>query len=215
MLENDFVVEFSPPVFSEIKSLEENRKQIFAARSARDLRSLLWSSIDNKTSLDLDQIEYAEELPNGDIRILIGIADVDAFAPKDSAIDKFAAQNTITVYTESEIFPMLPEKLSTDLTSLREGADRLAVVTEMNVGADGETKLVNIYQALVHNHAKLNYEETGAWLDESAAAPAEFSEVEGLREQILLQKKAAARLANFRRRKGALEFETIDRKSVV
>ncbi|MGI8469065.1 MAG: RNB domain-containing ribonuclease [Pyrinomonadaceae bacterium] len=214
MIENGFVIQFPPTVLQEITLLEENQSLLFADSSARDLRHLLWSSIDNKTSRDLDQVEYAEQLSNGDIKILIGIADVDALAPKDSAIDKFAARNTVTVYTESEIFPMLPERLSTDLTSLREAVDRFAIIVEMTVSENGETGESNVYRALARNYAKLSYEETGAWLDENAKPPDIFSKVEGLREQISLQQKAAERLAEFRRQKGALEFETIESETV-
>ncbi|MGI9035611.1 MAG: RNB domain-containing ribonuclease [Pyrinomonadaceae bacterium] len=214
MFENNFVIDFPPEVTQEIETLENNCQPFAANSSVRDLRLLRWSSIDNKSSLDLDQIEYAEQLPNGDIKILVGIADVDALVPQNSAIDKFAAQNTVTIYTESVIFPMLPAQLSTDLTSLREDVDRLAIVVEMIVSATGETGASNVYRALVKNYAKLSYEETGAWLDENTAPPAIFLKVEGLREQILLQQKAALGLAKFRREKGALEFETVESEAV-
>lgn len=215
MLENNFAVEFAPPILQEIKALAEKEQEALENSGIRDLRKLLWSSIDNKTSLDLDQIEYAERLPNGDIKILVGIADVDALVPKDSAIDKFADRNTITVYTESRVFPMLPEELSTDLTSLREDVDRLATVVEMIVGQNGETGESDVYRARVRNYAKLAYEEIGAWFNGNAAPPEKISEVDGLKEQILLQKEAAGRLAEFRRRKGALDFETIESEAVM
>ena len=215
MLENSFIINFPPSVLQEIASLENSQSLPFADHSIRDLRALRWSSIDNQSSRDLDQIEYAQYLPGGDIKILIGIADVDALVPKDSAIDEFARRNTVTVYTESVIFPMLPAELSTDLTSLGENEDRLAIVVEMIVGADGETGASSVYRALVHNYAKLSYEETGAWLDENAAPPAIFSSVEGLKEQILLQRDAAARLQKFRHENGALEFETVESEAVL
>lgn len=213
LAENGFTTEFPPPVEAEVENLAAEN---FSANddSIRDLRALLWSSIDNKSSLDLDQIEYAESLPNGDIRILIGIADVDALVAKDSTIDRFAARNTVSIYTPSRVFPMLPERLSTDLTSLKQDADRFGVVTEMIVGESGDVGESSIYRALIRNCAKLSYEETGAWLDENAAPPEAFSSVEGLREQILLQQKVAARLHEFRREKGALEFETVEPEAV-
>ncbi len=212
MRENHFVVENPPAVEKELREIEAE-KLMFEA-DAIDLRSLLWSSIDNESSRDLDQIEYAEKLSNGDIKMLVGIADVDHLAPRDSAIDKFAAQNTITVYTEGEIFPMLPAELSTDATSLLPDIDRLAMVVEMIIGENGDVSETKIYRAATRNRAKLTYEKVGAWLDENADAPEAFTEIEGLREQILLQKEAAQRLYKFRRDKGALEFETVESEAV-
>ena len=180
----------------------------------RDLRRLLWSSIDNETSLDLDQLEYAEKLANGDIKLRIAIADVDAFVEKDSPADRFAAQNTVSVYAASHVFPMLPETLSTDLTSMNEGFDRFAVVIEMIVRADGDVRTSDVYRALVHNYAKLSYEEIGEWIDENAPAPETFAQIEGLEAQINLQLETAKRLYRLRKRNGALEFETIESKPV-
>ncbi len=174
----------------------------------------MWSSIDNDSSRDLDQIEYAEQLANGDIRLLVGIADVDEFVPKDSAIDDLAARNTATVYTEGDVFPMLPLALSTDVTSLLPDVERLAVVVEMTICENGDVCDAKFYRALTHNYAKLDYETVGAWFDENAAEPEAFSHIENLREQIILQKKAAERLYKFRQRKGALEFETIESAAV-
>jgi exoribonuclease-2 len=208
LIEEDFQAEMSPEVVKAAREIDENK--ILSSPDVIDLRSLLWSSIDNFTSRDLDQVEYAESLANGDIRLLIGIADVDAFVPKNSLIDKFAAQNTTSVYAGNVVFPMLPERLSTDLTSLLEGFDRLAVVTEMSVGADGNIKSSSVYRALIHNYAKLSYEEIGAWLDEKTEMPENVAKVEGLEQQIRLQQKTAARLQQLRKQNGALEFETIE-----
>jgi hypothetical protein len=94
--------------------------------SARDLRNLLWCSIDNDDSRDLDQLTVAEAMPAGASKILVAIADVDAVVKKHWALDDHARQDTTSVYTVTEIFPMLPEKLSTDLTSLNYESDRLA-----------------------------------------------------------------------------------------
>jgi exoribonuclease-2 len=208
--ENGFQLVFPPPVEAELRSFD-GREPGAVGDSVRDLRALLWSSIDNASSEDLDQIEYAEKLSDGGIKLLIGIADVDAFVPKDSAIDAFAKNQTVTVYTETRIFPMLPEELSTDLTSLRPGADRLAVVVEMIVGENGDVAESSVYRALTHNYAKLTYEEVGVWLDEKAAPPPPaFARVAGLEAQVALQFEAARRLFEFRRRKGSLEFETIE-----
>lgn len=180
----------------------------------RDLRSLLWSSIDNRTSRDLDQVEWAERLPNNDIRVLVGIADVDAAVAKATPLDDRARENTVTVYTESIIFPMLPERLSTDLTSLNEGEDRLAIVADLTIKENGDVPESTFFRAMVHNHAKLNYEDVGRWLD-GDDLPDDISRVPGLREQIELQAEAAKRLAVYRRSKGALDFESIESVAVV
>lgn len=192
-----------------------DRDLIAEASDAKDLRSLLWSSIDNATSRDLDQIEWAEELPNGDIRLLVGIADVDAAIEKGSPIDVHAEQNTVTVYTESEIFPMIPEELSTDITSLNEGVDRLAVVAEMVVKENGDVPESTFYRAIVRNHAKLSYDEVGEWFDEDGPVPESIADNDELIAQVKLQRKAAERLHKYRQAKGALEFESIESQAVV
>lgn len=219
VLENDFAADFPPEVIEAVNRLGEQKmisEAVVADSSIKDLRELLWSSIDNASSLDLDQVEYAERLQNGDIRVLVGIADVDSFVPKDSGIDRFAAVNTVSIYAGNQVFPMLPEHLSTDLTSLKQDADRLAIVTEIVVCADGDVRSVNIYRAVLHNYAKLSYEETGAWLDSKGAGkiPAKIAAVAGLAHQIYLQREAAERLHEFRRRRGTLEFETVESKPI-
>src|SRR5690349_13609200 len=148
MLRNGFQPDFAPPVRSEVAALPP---RVPAGNDVRDLRSLLWSSIDNDDSRDLDQIEYAEALPNGRTRVLIGIADVDAFAPKASPIDQHAASETTTVYAGVVNFPMLPTELSTGVTSLLEGQERLAMVTEFQVTSDGDIEDHSAYRALVQN----------------------------------------------------------------
>ncbi len=215
MIENDFAADAPDAVEDAARSLEQKSLASFSNPSVRDLRSLLWSSIDNKTSRDLDQIEYAERLQDGDIKLLVGIADVDALVAKNSIIDRFAYKNTISIYAPHSVFPMLPETLSNDLTSLRAGVDRLAVVTEMIVRADGDVSTSDVYRALVRNHAKFSYEEIGAWLDEDAAPPEEFELIAEMKAQILLQKETAERLYKLRKKKGALEFETIESATVV
>lgn len=218
LAENNFLTKISPEVAGAVNAIHEDEILYSNDSSIRDLRSLLWSSIDNKTSRDLDQIEYAEMLSNGDIRLLIGIADVDAFVPKNSVIDKFAAQNTVSIYAGESVFPMLPERLSTDLTSLLEDVDRLAVVTEMVVGEDGSIRSTDIYRAIVHNYAKLSYEEIGVWLDAENGAeslPEKIIKIENLESQIRLQQKTAERLHKLRKQNGALEFETIESAPVV
>lgn len=180
----------------------------------RDLRALPWSSIDNDDSEDLDQLSVA--LPGGEeaIRVLVAIADVDGLVPLGSVIDRHAYINTTSVYPPGHVFPMLPERLSTDLTSLDPGEDRVAIVTEMEV--DGEGRLVSeeIYRAYVRNHAKLAYNTVGPWLEEKAPVPTSVASVPGLAENLKLQNRAAKRLRRLREENGALNFETVQGNAI-
>jgi VacB/RNase II family 3'-5' exoribonuclease len=176
-------------------------------RSLQDLTSLPWSSIDNDDSRDLDQIEWAERIPAG-IRILVGVADVDACVKRGTPIDGYASRETTTVYAAVHTFPMLPERLSTDLTSLAEGQDRAAVVIEFVAAADGTISQPKIYSALVRNHARLTYNGVGPWLEGTGAAPTAKPEIQA---QLKLQDEAALALRGARDRLGALTF---DRKEV-
>ncbi|MGI8813151.1 MAG: RNB domain-containing ribonuclease [Pyrinomonadaceae bacterium] len=212
MIENGFDPVFSAEIGTQVAAMTE---VLAAGVDVNDTRELLWSSIDNRTSRDLDQVEFVEKMPNGDLRLLVGIADVDSLVQKDSAVDRHAGQNTVTVYTESEIFPMLPEEISTGLTSLNEDTDRLAIVVELMITPDGDVPGNNVYRARLRNHAKLAYESVGEWLDENASEPAKFAEIANLKEQIQLQHEAAKRLERFRKEKGALEFESIESSAVV
>ncbi len=185
----------------------------------RDLRHLPWSSIDNLESRDLDQIETATQLPNKAIRLLVGIADVDALVPRDSPIDKFAATNTATLYTPTHIFPMLPFVLSEDRTSLLDNVDRLAMITEMVVREDGslDDEATAIYPARVCNQAKLVYERVGAWLESDGELHHDTDErppPPAIAAQVLLQDEAARRLRRRRFEHGALEFETIEARAI-
>lgn len=206
MLEEDFIPDFPPAVLAEINYAENDLTRKLDSEIV-DLRHLLWSSIDNEDSRDLDQVEVAEQLENDRIRVLVGIADVDAFVPQNSETDACAGQNTTSVYTGVQTFPMLPRELSEDLTSLLEGEDRLAIVTDFTVDRAGAVKLNNIYRALVHNRAKLDYDVTGEFLDNKAELS---SKIAGLAEQIRLQDKVADRLRAVRTRAGALEFGTVE-----
>jgi VacB/RNase II family 3'-5' exoribonuclease len=176
----------------------------------RDMRALLWASIDNDDSRDLDQLSVAQPQSGGVVRVLVAIADVDAIVHRGSAIDEHARQNTTSVYTVPRIFPMLPEKLSTNLTSLSEGQERLALVIDMTVAPDGEVTASEIYRALVRNQAKLAYSGVGAWLEGRAPAPARVAEVPGLDTQLRIQDRAAQALKGVRRARGALTLETIE-----
>ena len=163
LLANGFQPDLGDEVRAELSALRDPDR---ARKSdVRDLRSLLWSSIDNVTSRDLDQIEVAEETADGGIVLRVGIADVDALVPKGSAIDMHALANATSVYTGVDVYPMLPEELSTDRTSLNEGEDRLVIVAEQEIGADGVVRRREVYRALATNHAKLDYETIGAWLE--------------------------------------------------
>jgi exoribonuclease-2 len=179
-------------------------------RGIRDMRALLWASIDNDDSRDLDQLSVAQPQSGGVVRILVAIADVDAIVHRGSAIDEHAGHNTTSVYTVPRIFPMLPEKLSTNLTSLGEGQERLALVIDMTVAPDGAVTASEVYRALVRNQAKLAYSGVGAWLEGRAPAPARVAEVPGLDTQLRIQDQTAQALRGVRRARGALTLETIE-----
>lgn len=215
VIDAGFVPDSPPAVQEELRTLQSQPPAGATTSDARDLRSLLWSSIDDRKSRDLDQVEYAETLPNGDIRILVGIADVDALVQKGSAIDLHAAENTTSLYTGFRTFPMLPEELSTDKTSLVGGADRASIVTELIVATDGTVKSSDIFSAVLHNYAKLSYEGVAAWIDEQGPMPTEVASVPGMEAQIHLQLTAAQRLRDFRKEHGALELDTIQANPVV
>ena len=182
--------------------------------SIRDLRSLLWSSIDNDDSRDLDQLTTAQARPDGAATIFVAVADVDALVTDGSAIDGHARINTTSVYTPAEVFSMLPEKLSTDLTSLGENEDRLAVVVEMTVGADATIPASDLYRARVRNRAKLAYNGVCAWLEGTAPAPPKLSAVAGLDENLQLQDRVAQALKRVRHLRGALRLETLETRAV-
>jgi VacB/RNase II family 3'-5' exoribonuclease len=210
MLENGFEPEFPPQVQQQLVELKAHPPRFAPGANIRDLRNLLWSSIDNDTSRDLDQIEVAERLPNGETKILVGIADVDSFVPKISAIDAHAGKETTTVYTGVRNFPMLPEQLSTDTSSLLEAGDKLSIVIEFVVSKDGVVHSGSVYQAIVQNKAQLTYNAVGAWLENKSGAPDKVAASPELQSQLKLQDEAAQALKNERFRHGALNIETIE-----
>lgn len=214
MIENGFEPDLPEDAEREVQALEQHGPVDAVDSKVRDLRSLLWSSIDNAESRDLDQVEYAEALPGGTIRLMIGIADVDAFVAKGSALDRLALHNTTSVYTGVRTFPMLPEQLSNDTTSLLENVDRAAVVIDLTVDPDGDVRSKDVYRAMVRNHAKLIYEQVGAWLEKKAPAPQKVSEIKGLAEQLRLQDEATNRLRALRQRAGSLNLQTIEAKPI-
>jgi VacB/RNase II family 3'-5' exoribonuclease len=210
-----FVPRFPAAVLSEAEGIDGAGIIKRDGSLARDLRALLWSSIDNVESLDFDQLEYCERGPDQEILVKVAIADVDSHVPKGSQTDGYAAANGSSVYTGVVIFPMLPERLSCDLTSLKPGADRLAVVIEYAVKPDGDVRHGGIYRAIVRNKAKLVYEEVGDWLEGKGAVPSAIAQTPLLQEQVRLQDEASERLRGYRMRQGTLELDTIEAKPLI
>ena len=213
MLQNGFSPDFPPGTDQQLAALRE-QGPIGMTSDVRDLRDLLWSSIDNDTSRDLDQIEVAVKIDAG-IRVLVGIADVDSDVPAASPIDQHAAQETVTVYTPVKNFPMLPEVLSTNLTSLNENEDRLAIVIEFVVDAEGSIDAQTIYRARVRNKAQLTYNAVGGWLEGRSAADAKVAASRDLQAQLRLQDQAATALRAQRHRLGALNFDRVEAVTTV
>jgi VacB/RNase II family 3'-5' exoribonuclease len=212
MIEHGLLPDFQQPVLTELDRIHGTAVQ--AEENIRDLRELAWCSIDNRDSLDLDQLTYAATIANGEVKIMVAIADVDSIVKPQSAIDEHAKHNTTSVYTAAEIFPMLPEKLSTDLTSLNYSSDRLAIVIEMTIAADGSVQDSNIYQALVKNWAKLQYSSVAQWLDGNGQIPQIIRQVKNLEENLRLQDRIAQKMKELRHEHGALALETIEARPV-
>jgi exoribonuclease-2 len=223
MLQRGLLPDFSAAALAELDLLQEPVKMAAGPQDVRDLRSLLWCSIDNDDSRDLDQLSVvvtpvpargAEVMPGGKIKVLVAIADVDSSIPDGTALDQHARHNTTSVYTAAEIFPMLPEKVSTDITSLNFNEDRLSIVVEMLVDSDGMVEDSSIYRAWVHNQAKLAYNSVAAWLEKTGPVPEAIPAVQGLAENLQLQDQAAQRMKNLRHVHGALSLETIEARPV-
>lgn len=203
--------DFSPEVERQLATIDAPADDA----DVRDLRELLWCSIDNDDSRDLDQLTVAEDLGGGRVRAMVAVADVDALVKKGTPIDDHARTNTTSVYTAARIFPMLPEKLSTNLTSLNDGEDRIALVIDMIVDGNGSVAQGDVYRARVHNKAKLAYNGVGAWLDGEAKMPERMRSVEGLDENIRLQDRVADRMRQLRHENGALDLETIEARPIL
>ncbi len=214
MQDRDLLPDFSPAVLAELSRIRAPTMENGASAPIRDLRSLLWASIDNDDSRDLDQLTVAEALPADQIKILVAIADVAEVVKNGSAIDQHARHNTTSVYTAAEIFPMLPEEISTDATSLNLNEERLAVVVEMVIGADATLTTSEIYRAWVYNHAKLAYHRLAAWLEGQETVPEAVAAIQGLEENLRLQDRAAQKLKNLRHLHGALSLETLEARPV-
>jgi VacB/RNase II family 3'-5' exoribonuclease len=209
MVERGLLPDFPPEAMAELARIERSAEagpSMEGTGELRDKRSLPWCSIDNPESRDLDQLSVAETSSGQVTRILVAIADVDGLVKRDSSIDLRARHNTSTVYTAAEIFHMIPEKLSTDLTSLNPGVDRNAMVVEMDVSADGQVRMSDVYRAMVRNRARLNYEEVAHWLDGNGPEPDGIAKVDGLADNLREQDKAATALRTKRFKDGALEF---------
>jgi len=208
----DFLPDFSTDALKELETVQQVDR--LAGSSGIDLRYLLWASIDNDDSLDLDQLTVAEALTDTQVKVLVAIADVTALVKKNSAIDSHARQNTTSIYTAGRIFPMLPEKLSTDLTSLNHHEDRPAVIIEMVIGDGGLMQSSNIYRARVRNQAKLAYNSVAAWLEGKGPMPAAVAAVPGLDENLRLQDRVAQQLKALRHEHGALDLQTLEARPV-
>ena len=215
MLAQGFEPDFPPETRQQLADIIAHPPQLAPSDKVRDLRDLLWSSIDNDTSKDLDQIEVAERLPNGDVKVMVGIADVDAFVSKGTPIDQHAAKETTTVYTGICNFAMLPEELSTGASSLLENVDRPAMVIEFAISASGSLDSSNVYRAIVRNQAQLTYGAVGAWLEGAAAAPPKVAASAELQAQLKLQDEVALALKELRHEHGALNIDTSEVHPVV
>jgi ribonuclease R len=218
MLERGLLPDFSAAALAELAQLElpaaADGGPAKGAPAIRDLRSLPWASIDNDDSHDLDQLTVAEAIPGGNVKILVAVADVGSVVKDGSAIDEHARHNTTSVYTAARIFPMLPEELSTGITSLNPGVERLSIVVEMIIDAEGMLQKSDVYPARVTNHAKLAYNSVAAWLDGIGSRPEAIGAVSGLEDNLRLQDSTAQRMKNYRHQHGALSLETIEAKPV-
>jgi exoribonuclease-2 len=209
-----FEPRFPEPVIQEVDALTD-KAHSYEGGTTKDLRPLLWSSIDNIDSMDLDQLEYCERGPGGEIRVMVAVADVDIYVPKESHADRHAVHNGTSVYTGIVTFPMLPDKLSKNISSLLPDQDRLAVVAGYTISPDGDILPGDVHRALVRNKAKLVYEDLGEWLDGTGPIPPLVRDIPGLKDQILLQAEAARALRKQRMGQGALDLETIEPQPVV
>ena len=196
MMERGLLPDFSVEAITELNGIHGAVTN--AEESTRDLRNLVWCSIDNDDSRDLDQLTVAKAITDGAVKILVAIADVESIVKKGSALDDHAKHNTTSVYTAAQVFPMLPEKLSTDLTSLNFESDRLAIVIEMVIAMDGSLQSSDIYSALVRSHAKLAYNSVGGWLEGSGPMPHAIGTVNSLDENLRLQDSVAQKLKSLR-----------------
>ncbi len=216
MIQRGLLPDFSKEVLAELERLRPfiDKPAKDALSATRDMRNLPWASIDNDDSLDLDQLTVAQAMPQGRVSIMVAIADVDSLVHQGTALDKHAQHNTTSVYTAAKIYPMIPDLLSTNLTSLKLNEERMALVIEMELNVDGSLLETSIYRARVYNHAKLTYNNIAPWLEGKGAIPTAVSSVPGLAENLRLQDKAAQSLKKLRHVNGALTLETLQAKPI-
>ena len=219
MVAAGFVPDFEPEILRDVQYSKGTQGNLLGQHRLKfdqvpDLRSLLWSSIDNPESKDLDQIEYCERLKDGNTRVMIAIADVDSLVPKDSATDKHAYTNTTSVYTGVVTYPMLPDDLSFNLTSLIADADRQAVVIDLIVDKTGSITKSDVYSGTVRNHAKLDYKTVGQWLEDGGSPPDKIASIPGLSDQLLLQNEIAKLIHDQRKQQGSLYLHTLEATAV-
>ncbi len=208
MLEYQFLPEFPITVEQEVNQIPS--PVIPTSDSVQDLRDKLWFSIDHYDTRDIDQLTYAEPLSDGQVKLYIAIADVDSLVKKNSAIDHYAEHNATSIYTPTKTFFMLPEKLSTQFTSLNEREDRMAIVIEVIITPNGAIEQHRLYPAYVRNQAKLTYSHVTTWLDNQGSIPIRVSKIAGLEEQIKFQDKIAHQLKAYRVQQGALILDKIE-----
>ncbi|HSY51878.1 MAG TPA: RNB domain-containing ribonuclease [Thermoanaerobaculia bacterium] len=213
MIDRGLAPDFSAEAEKQAEAITDSAHDTDA--SIKDLRNLIWCSIDNDDSRDLDQLTVAEDLGGGNTRAMVAVADVDAIVRKGSPIDDHARQNTTSVYTAARIFPMLPENLSTNLTSLNEHEERIAIVMDMVIAADGSVTKGDVYRARVHNKAQLAYNAVGMWLEGKGDMPAKVKAVPGLAENLKLQDHVADAMRELRHEHGALDLDTIEARAVM
>jgi len=212
MLEHGLEPDLPPGAATQLRAI--TAPAVAHGPQIRDQRALLWCSIDNDDSRDLDQLSVAETLVDGAVRILVAIADVDATIARGSPLDVHARANTTSVYTAAQVFPMFPERLSTDLTCLAEGQERLSLVIDMTVAADGSLSASDLYRAVVVNRAKLAYDGVAAWLDGRGPPPPRVAAVAGMDQQLRIQDAVAQTLKRVRRAQGALALTTLEAQAV-
>ena len=212
MLERGLEPDFPAAALHELQALAHEGQD--ADPRVRDMTAWAWCSIDNDDSNDLDQLTVAERLPDGQTKVWVAVADVDVLVAKDCALDAHAKRNTTSVYTSTRIFPMLPDRLCTDLTSLNPHQERLAVVVEMVINAAAEVIYSQLFRAKVHNKAKLAYDAVSDWIEGDGVLPEAAETFTGIAEQLKLQDAVAQQLRARRHAQGSLEFETMQPHAV-
>ena len=171
-------------------------------RGRRDLRELEFVTIDGETAKDFDDAVYCEREGKG-FRLWVAIADVSHYVRHGDALDIDARERGTSVYFPRRVIPMLPEKLSNGICSLNPNVDRLAVVCEVQVSAQGELGRYEFYSAVFRSHARLTY--TKVWADiSSGRPPAHLARLYELFKLLLAS----------REKRGAIDFETVETRMI-